>query len=91
MVAWDACPDCSLLHSRHKDLHDWGFLGAWDWTFKFRIPWGVGDSMVWESWELGLWGLPGAVGLKGIGEFGIPSLRMGAPNFGVPQRGKSLL
>lgn len=74
------------------------FLGTWDWIFNIGIPWGFGDSMVWGSWELGPWGLLKAVGLRGTGElgtctleFGIPSLRMGSPNFGVPQRGKSLL
>lgn len=43
--------------------------------------------MVWGSWKLGLWGLVEAVGLGGTGEFGIPSLKMGALNFGVPQKG----
>lgn len=47
--------------------------------------------MAWGSWKLGLWGVLEAVGLGGTWEFGIPSLNMGAPNFGFPQKGKSSL
>lgn len=42
--------------------------------------------MAWGSWKLGLWGVLEAVGLGGTWEFGIPSLNMGAPNFGFPQK-----
>lgn len=75
--AWDACPNCSLLHPRHKDLCHSGFLGAWDWNFKFGIPWGFENAMVWGSWELGLWGLLGAIGFGGSGKFGTCTLGFG--------------
>jgi hypothetical protein len=50
------------------------------------------------TWELETWGLLGDTGLGSQGSLGhvysgvwdLQSLRMGSPNFGVPQRGKSL-
>lgn len=47
--------------------------------------------MVWGSWKLGLRDMVEAVGLGGTGEFRIPNLKIGALNFWVPQKGKSLL
>lgn len=79
----------SLLHSRCKHLRDWGFLGAWDWTFKFGIPWGFAGSMIWGSCELGLWGLLGVVGLGGTGEFGTCTLGFGILR--VPEWGLQIL
>lgn len=53
----------------------WGFgIGF----LKFGIPWGFGDSMIWGSWELGLWGLLGALGLAGTGEFRTCTLGFGS-------------
>lgn len=54
--------------------------------------------MAWGPWELGLWGLLGAIGFGVSGKFGTCTLgfgitqsQKGAPYFGVPQRGKLLL
>lgn len=75
-----------------------GFLGAWNQIFKVWDSLGIWGSMIWGSWELGFGAFLGAVRIRGRGKFGtctlgvgILSPRMGPPNFGVPQRGKSLL
>lgn len=97
------CPESLECISRLQSLpsqaqgpHNWVFLGVCDCIFKFGIPWGFGDSMIWESWELETWDLLGVIGLggtRGLGTcilwgVGSPESQNGVSKFWGPPKGE---